>query len=593
MRKEEVTDMTENRGKMIMQFMWSYQHTFRTSVITGLRMALDEVGFSGDVDVLLVGLQAAGTHAFPICIEPEEGPYDPAMLSSVERRGRELYGQHPDRDMWYSDSRFRIEIPARLQREMRAKAIEELLASSRPGADRTFFASMPVRVDDYDVHVVASIDRAALAAVPQLHTTLRDRMRIYPSLVHAIIDDALRRAVRALYMPDPGRDLVVLQALSPEIAQSAATAFVRSVFTCADYLFGERSSVTVNAISALPYEGRPGSGRLIIAKADHPAVDVLMKFDAKVDINNTQAVRKILEASGSEGDLLSTGDKILGLGRLTADYDAASETAFIISVIARGIWELSHADQVLMTVRDGTPHLPRPPLDAAYFTDVVERLLPGADQPRLLTLAEAAGQHQHGAMLIISSDAAAEARRLAPQAWTVEPVRLAPELLRQLTAMDGGVLIDSQGHCHAIGVILDGRACGAEDPARGSRFNNAVRYLESEAPQAVVVVYSADGGIDILPRIRSRVKRSVVQQVVEQYLSLATTPGKYQFGRAEAWDRVSQLRFYLSEDQCRLVNEARAALDRWDEENGHMRIIEQPFSPNPEMNDTYWLPEDT
>src|SRR5262249_55085936 len=155
---------------------------------------------------------------------------------------------------------------------------------------------------------------------------------------------------------------------------------------------------------------------------------------------------------------------------------------------ARGTWELSHADQVLMTVRDGVPQLPKPPLNAAYFTDIVERLLPGTHQPRLLALAEAASHHQHGAMLVISSKAAGEAQRLAPQAGRVEPVLLEPGLLSQLTSMDGGVLVDGQGYCHAIGVILDGRACGGEDPARGSRYNNAVRYLQSEAPPAVVVV---------------------------------------------------------------------------------------------------------
>jgi hypothetical protein len=157
--------------------------------------------------------------------------------------------------------------------------------------------------------------------------------------------------------------------------------------------------------------------------------------------------------------------------------------------------------------------------------------------------------------------------------------------------MDGGVLVDEQGYCHAIGVILDGRACGGENPARGSRFNNAVRYLESPAPLAVVVVYSADGGIDILPRLRPRVRQTTVQHAVKRYLSLAT-PGQHQPGRSDAWDQVKRLRFYLSDDQCRVANEARAALDRWDQEQGHLRIIEQPLTPDPEMNEMYWLPED-
>jgi hypothetical protein len=450
---------------------------------------------------------------------------------------------------------------------------------------------MPIRVDDYDVHVVISVDRIALATVPQLSTTMRDRFTVYPSLVHAIIHDVLNRASRGLLIPDSGSDFDVLNAHPPEIVQSAAASFVRSVFGCAGYWFADKIDTVVSAISALPYEGRPGSGQLIIAKAEHPAVDVLVKFREEIDTNNTRAVRKLLEASGSQGDLLSTGEKIFGLGRLTADYDSATETAFTVSVTRRGTWELSHADQVLMTVQDGLPQLPRQPLNAAYFTDVVERLLAGADQSRLLMLAEAAGQHQHGAMLVISSDAAGEAQRLAPQAWTVEPVLLSPELLRQITSMDGGVLIDVQGYCHAFGVILDGRACGGEDPARGSRYNNAVRYLESGVPQAIVIVYSADGGIDILPRIRRRVRRSTVQQAVDKYLSLAT-PGRRQSGRADAWEQVRRLKFYLSEDQCRLLNEAKEAVEQWNEEHGYFREIVSPLAPDPDMNETYWLPGD-
>lgn len=583
--------MPEDRGKPISQFMWGYQSPFRVSAKHSLQMTLGDIGFTGNVDVLLIGFEAAGTHDFPICIEPEDGPYDPSLLANVTHRGEELYEQHPDRDLihtaswaeeWFHDS---------LHRELRGKAIEEALASSEPGADRSFFASMPTRVDDYVIYVVISVDRESLAQVPRLQTTRREPFRVEPSLVHAVFRDVLTRASRGLSLPDPGKDLEVLAAGPPEIAQSAMATFVLCVFGCAGDWFAHGYGAIVSAISALPYEGRAGSGRLVIAKADHPAVNVLMKFSTSVVIENTRAVRKLLEASGSEGDLLSTGEKVFGLGRLTAAYDVTAETAFIVSVIERGTWELSHADQVLMTVRDGTPHLPRLPLNTAYFTDVLDRLLSGADHATLQLLAEAAGQHQHGAMLVISADAAGEAQRLAPQTWAVDPVLLAPELLRQLTSMDGGVLVDTQGQCHAIGVILDGQACGGENRARGSRFNNAVRYLQSDAPPAVVVVYSADGGIDILPRIRPRVRRSTVQGAVEKYLSLAT-PGDYPSGRYDAWEQVKGLKFYLSDDQCRLLNEARAALDRWAEEHSYFREIAPDLAPNPAMNETYWLPDD-
>jgi len=45
------------------------------------------------------------------------------------------------------------------------------------------------------------------------------------------------------------------------------------------------------------------------------------------------------------------------------------------------------------------------------FEDLVDRFLPGADSAALSILARAAGQNEHGAMLVVSSDAAGEAQR--------------------------------------------------------------------------------------------------------------------------------------------------------------------------------------
>ena len=115
-------------------------------------------------------------------------------------------------------------------------------------------------------------------------------------------------------------------------------------------------------------------------------------------------------------------------------------------------------------MRDGVPHLPTWDLDIDYLIDLSGRTFSDADHSAVLQAAEAAGNHRHGAMLIVSGEAAAEAERLAPQSWSVEPTKLPPDLLAQLTNMDGGVLIDPQGRCHAIGVILDGKAQGQGDP---------------------------------------------------------------------------------------------------------------------------------
>ena len=61
------------------------------------------------------------------------------------------------------------------------------------------------------------------------------------------------------------------------------------------------------------------------------------------------------------------------------------------------------------------------------------------------------------------------------------------------------MLIQPDGTCHAIGAILDGLATEKGDSSRGSRYNSAVRYVNSSKYPVLAVVVSEDGWIDLLP----------------------------------------------------------------------------------------------
>ena len=58
----------------------------------------------------------------------------------------------------------------------------------------------------------------------------------------------------------------------------------------------------------------------------------------------------------------------------------------------------------------------------------------------------------------------------------IDPTKLDPVDIARLGLVDGAVLLGPDGRCHAFGVILDGAATDHGDPARGSRYNSAVRY---------------------------------------------------------------------------------------------------------------------
>lgn len=135
--------MPEDNDMIINQFMWGYQPHFRIGVEVPLRMALSDIGFIGVADVLLVGFQVTGEHPFPICIEPEDGPYDPSFLTNVLSRGQELYEQHPDHDMIHTDQRAHEAYHENLRRRMRARAVAERLPQADPVKTENFSQVCP------------------------------------------------------------------------------------------------------------------------------------------------------------------------------------------------------------------------------------------------------------------------------------------------------------------------------------------------------------------------------------------------------------------------------------------------------------------
>jgi DNA integrity scanning protein DisA with diadenylate cyclase activity len=111
-----------------------------------------------------------------------------------------------------------------------------------------------------------------------------------------------------------------------------------------------------------------------------------------------------------------------------------------------------------------------------------------------------ASRQPKGTLLVVSTEALAEADRLKLQCTLIEPVVLTPIITQLVTAIDGAVMLDPQGYCYSIGVILDGKASGRGNSTRGARYNSAIRYVESSPYPALVVVVSEDGMVDVMTK---------------------------------------------------------------------------------------------
>ncbi|MBR4657554.1 MAG: hypothetical protein IKO68_13560 [Oscillospiraceae bacterium] len=76
----------------------------------------------------------------------------------------------------------------------------------------------------------------------------------------------------------------------------------------------------------------------------------------------------------------------------------------------------------------------------------------------------------------------------------------ASDTIPQYASVDGALLIDDSGRCHAFGVIVDGLATLSGDLARGSRYNTGTNFVHywsnthpSESP--IIAIIASDDGI--------------------------------------------------------------------------------------------------
>jgi hypothetical protein len=402
-----------------------------------------------------------------------------------------------------------------------------------------------------------------------------------------------------------------------ELARRAARTLTHGVVVAAGYDFPTSLHQALDALSSQPYEGRAGHGRVILAAAKHPEINMVMQF-LPIRLDSARLMRKALEMTGDGFHLICDGAHLLGLGSLqplataSATSDDVHETVdgpgppdesiFEIDVHGQGVWELSYRGAPLLRITNTRPSLPKPRLSRDDFTDTATRLFPEAtsdDIEALWLLAENASSAEHGTMLVVHRDAAAEASRLVPQAQRIAPTHLKGRTLRAATSIDGAILVDSSARCHAVGVILDGHATGAGDPGRGARFNSAVRYQQVVGADCMVVIVSEDGMIDLIPTLPRRVRPTEVERPLAALeAALQEEPDYEAFFRA--WDHLEALAFYLTKEQCARANAARTAIeedrakpdpDRPPGLGFITHVSWTPFEPSPQMDSSYYLEE--
>ena len=238
----------------------------------------------------------------------------------------------------------------------------------------------------------------------------------------------------------------------------------------------------------------------------------------------------------------------------------------------------------MLISRYGTPSLPQETFPTERLADTYQRLFPSArpsDLSRFMQLYRVAVNAGHGSTLVTAQDSEEEAQRLQRQGTRVSSSRLTPELFRQASTIDGAILVDPRCVCHAVGVILDGAARPECTPARGSRYNSAIRYVYSCDTPRLAVVVSDDRTVDVIPLLRPRIKASAIRKALGELESSS----KDDYHEWIEW--LDRHRFYLDQGQCDRINAVLGRIGCEPRDVGEIQIVWNEFVPDPVLDETY------
>ena len=247
--------------------MWGFQPHFQGGVERDVRDALSEIGLSVEVRVVLVGFALDEGLYHQICVEPETGPLSADHLVAVARH-------EPKKCLTLTlTHKSSTATPGITSCAVMACFDDrELVPSLKPlraaGAFQgmTFFVSDSAPIDNYEVHTCVGVPTAALGSLPALDDSVLDRVYVGRSLQHEVIAECLRRADRALYLPDPGAGLFPL-GMTEDIIKAAAEGLTNGMAVRATGLSADLF-VWVNAFTSLSYERAGARGHIIIASSE-------------------------------------------------------------------------------------------------------------------------------------------------------------------------------------------------------------------------------------------------------------------------------------------------------------------------------------
>ena len=532
----------------------------------------------------------------PIRVEPEDR-IDVELFKDVHALAGSIWKSNPRREWIENERSSHYNYYLHEKRDSIRRAVKRLVEQNAHGKDVTSFVSMPVSLENYEVLAVLQFNKSVYDSFDGVRQNTDTRISFLDSLRTTFLNEVLAQLHD---IPTPVNSALADYGMNEALRVSAAT-FVGSAMqaTCGfipdspDYFANPFSLFNIcDYISSLNYEGGASTGKIIAGDKNNPNFEMRLELATPIGLYEYRKIRKLLETATRDLALYTDGHKILGLGKPKKDHSGKGQSFLSITFGGLHKWRLIHGSKELLVVEYGIPKLPQPKINRNEFDDLLQ-LTFGNTTPYMLNrmwkVVDTATKQKHGALLIISDDAKGEAERLNNQSIKIRPTALDEPLARNVTSIDGATLLDITGTCHAIGVILDGKAVSSETSGRGARYNSAVRYVEKSEGKCVAVIISEDGMVDLYPILLPRIRRSEIVKHIEELrlISNVNISGESKFYAIMHW--LVTHAFYLSLEQCNEINQIK---NEWHEKVYKDASAPSAFKdlhPDPKMNDSYFL----
>ncbi len=577
-------------------FMWEWQVHFRISCQTQAESLFNQLDRGLQPDVFLLGFLKNDQRKdrLNICVEPENLESIVNYFSNVDDLAKKTFEADDRRNMFYTGPGQQELMTKRLINDTFRLTIEQIL-NDKLDADRLYFVSESVEIDDFDVYVILSLDKVVYNSHIHLEKDdTEDLVKKYLSFIEAIKDSFLKSLNQMLHLPEPGRNLSSDGKSSDELLRESAKKFMYTIASAGQNFEGLHGLFNAcEKLSIQRYEGHENFGSLLIASDEHEQIELEIAVKDSFHTRNLRKLRKYMELSNESLSVISDSAEVKGLGWLKKTYN---KDQTIFRIVFRGVhcWDVLHGTDVILQMRYGLPELPREIINKQKFLNDTKRTFTGISieqSEMILQIAKAATSQKNGALIIISQNAREESERLKNQCIPLVPCKLDDDKVVMLSNIDGAIISDTNGVAYAHGVILDGKVGKKGDSSRGSRFNSALTYIESQgiANPTMAVVVSEDGMVDILPSLRPQIRHSDIKQVIEILKNLNSKESFDIKSYNNAMDWLYSNRFYLTQEECAVINDIKKNIEDLIRKSESMWIVREDLAPSEDMNSSYYL----